>query len=81
MIDARSKKVVATLKGIDGKGVIMSSKFIEIHFKDGKPIRVGDQFGIGRVIPKAAKTAAAPREQKKLPKQLEVSVAKNLGKQ
>jgi hypothetical protein len=81
VIDARSKKVVATLKGIDGKGVIMSSKFIEIHFKDGKPIRVGDQFGIGRVIPKAAKTAAAPREQKKLPKQLEVSVAKNLGKQ
>jgi hypothetical protein len=53
VIDARSKKIVATLKGIDGKGLILSSKFIEIQFKDGKLIKVGEQFGIGRVVPKA----------------------------
>ncbi|MDP7289520.1 MAG: hypothetical protein QGH94_16175, partial [Phycisphaerae bacterium] len=53
VIDAKTKKIVATLKGIDGKGLILSSKFIEIQFKDGKPIKVGDQFGIGRVVPKA----------------------------
>jgi len=48
MIDARTKKVVATLEGIDGRGTIRSSKFIEVHLRDGKPVRVGDQFGIGR---------------------------------
>ncbi len=48
VINARTKKVVATLKGIDGKGVIRSSKFIEIHFRDGVVVRMGDQFGIGR---------------------------------
>lgn len=60
VIDAKTKKVVATLKGIDGKGVIRSSKFIEIHFKDGVPVRYGDQFGIGRVVPKAV-TASLKR--------------------
>jgi DNA-binding beta-propeller fold protein YncE len=49
VIDAASKKVVAQLKGLDGETLIRSSKFIEIHFRDGVPIRVGDQFGIGRV--------------------------------
>ena len=36
---------------IDGKSLIRSSKFIEIHFRAGKPVRVGDQFGIGRAAP------------------------------
>jgi len=45
----------------NGKGVIMSSKFIEIHFKDGKPIRTGDQFGSGRAKSKAIKTATAEK--------------------
>jgi DNA-binding beta-propeller fold protein YncE len=48
VIDARTKKIVATLTTPDGKSLIRSSKFIEIHFRDGKPVRVGDQFGIGR---------------------------------
>ena len=40
---------VATLKDDTGQ-VVASSKFIEIHFdKDGKVIRVGDQFGLGRL--------------------------------
>ena len=83
VIDARTKKTVATLKGIDGKGVIMSSKLIEIHFKDGKPIRAGDQFGIGRVTPKAktAKTAAArPRDSKRPSRQSAPAAGKNPSK-
>jgi hypothetical protein len=27
---------------------VMSEKMIEIHFADGKPVRNGDQFGVGR---------------------------------
>ena len=50
VIDARTKQVVATLRGLDGEEVVRSSKFIEIHFRDGVPVRVGDQFGIGRVV-------------------------------
>jgi DNA-binding beta-propeller fold protein YncE len=52
VIDADTKKIVATLRGLDGKHVVRSSKFIEIHFRDGIPVRVGDQFGIGRVTAK-----------------------------
>ena len=31
---------------------INSEKVIEIVFKDGQPVRTGDQFGLGRVVPK-----------------------------
>jgi len=48
VIDAKTKKVVATLNGLEGNDIIRSSKFIEIHFRNGVPIRMGDQFGIGR---------------------------------
>jgi hypothetical protein len=27
---------------------VMSEKMVEIHFKDGKPVTAGDQFGVGR---------------------------------
>ncbi len=47
IIDAKTKRIIATLKDHRGKPVA-SSKFIEIHFRKGKPIRMGDQFGIGR---------------------------------
>jgi hypothetical protein len=47
VIDARTKVVIATLKDHEGKPVA-SSKFIEIHFRGGKAVRMGDQFGIGR---------------------------------
>ncbi|HTG44031.1 MAG TPA: hypothetical protein VK633_05815, partial [Verrucomicrobiae bacterium] len=47
VIDARTKKVIATLK--DDKGIpFCSSKFIEIHFENGKVVAMGDQFGLGR---------------------------------
>ena len=47
VFDTRTKKLVATLKDEQGRPVA-SSKFIEIHFKGRAPIRMGDQFGIGR---------------------------------
>ena len=47
VIDPQTKKIVATWKDENGSQV-RASKFIEIHFRDGKPVRVGDQFGIGR---------------------------------
>lgn len=47
VIDARTKKVIATLRDEKGQPVC-SSKFIEVHVRDGKIIRVGDQFGLGR---------------------------------
>ncbi|GIW82219.1 MAG: hypothetical protein KatS3mg105_4026 [Gemmatales bacterium] len=50
VFDARTKKVVTTLS--DGKGgLVASSKFIEIHFRDGKPVWAGRQMGVGYVVP------------------------------
>ncbi|HTD65310.1 MAG TPA: hypothetical protein VK846_02115 [Candidatus Limnocylindria bacterium] len=47
VIDAKTRKIVATLK--DEKGApFCSSKFIEVHFRDGKVVAMGDQFGLGR---------------------------------
>jgi DNA-binding beta-propeller fold protein YncE len=48
VIDVASRKIVATLKDETGAAV-MSEKMVEIHFADGKPVRNGDQFGVGRV--------------------------------
>ena len=48
VIDARTKKIVATLKDETGKPVC-SSKFIEVQFRDGKVVEVGNEFGLGRV--------------------------------
>jgi YVTN family beta-propeller protein len=47
VIDTRTKKTVAEWKDERG-GRIRSSKFMEVHIKDGKVLRIGDQFGIGR---------------------------------
>jgi len=43
----RTKKLVATLKDENGKPV-SGSKFIEVHFRDGKVVQVGNEFGLGR---------------------------------
>ncbi len=50
IIDPKTKKIIGTLTDADGNRVT-SSKFIEIHFRDGDPIRVGQQMGLGRVVP------------------------------
>ena len=47
VFDARTKKRVAILKDENGKPV-SGSKFIEIHFRDGKVVQVGNEFGLGR---------------------------------
>jgi hypothetical protein len=48
VIDTQSKKIVAALADEIGREV-HSEKVVEIHFSGGAPVRVGDQFGLGRV--------------------------------
>lgn len=47
VIDTRTRKVVAQLTDEHGTSV-QSEKMLQIVFQDGKPIRCGDQFGVGR---------------------------------
>ena len=44
--DVKTKKVVAELKDEKGKRFV-GYRHIEVHFKDGKPYRMGDQIGKG----------------------------------
>jgi DNA-binding beta-propeller fold protein YncE len=53
VIDTKTKKIVHALKDEKGREV-HSEKVIEIHFQAGKPVRAGDQFGVGRVLPAKA---------------------------
>ncbi len=54
VIDAQSRKIVATLKDETG-ALVSGSKFFEADFRDGKVTRVGDQFGVGRATEKSAR--------------------------
>jgi hypothetical protein len=47
VFDAKTREKVASLKDEKGQPV-SGSKFIEIHFRDGKVVAMGDQFGLGR---------------------------------
>ncbi len=47
VIDTRTRKIVAGLKDERGRETA-SEKLLEIDFKDGKVVRAGDQFGVGR---------------------------------
>ena len=47
VIDARTKRIVATLEDETGRHV-QSEKLLEVVFANGKPVRAGDQSGIGR---------------------------------
>ncbi len=47
VFDVKSKKLVATLRDEKGKPV-SGSKFIEVHFREGKVVEVGNEFGLGR---------------------------------
>lgn len=49
IIDVASRKIITTLTDETGAAV-QSEKMLEIDFKDGKPVRNGDQFGVGRVV-------------------------------
>lgn len=47
VFDARTKKLVATLKDETGKPV-SGSKFLEVHFRGGKVVKTSNEFGLGR---------------------------------
>ncbi len=47
VFDVKTKKLVATLKDENNRPV-SSSKFIEVHFRDGKVVEMGNEFGLGR---------------------------------
>ena len=47
VFDTKTKQLVATLRDENGKPV-GSSKFIEVHFRDGKVVDMGNEFGLGR---------------------------------
>jgi DNA-binding beta-propeller fold protein YncE len=47
VIDTRTKRIVATLEDETGRHA-QSEKLLEIVFAGGKPVRAGDQFGIGQ---------------------------------
>lgn len=48
VFEVKSRKLVTALQDETGRPV-HSEKMVEIVFQDGKPIRNGDQFGLGRV--------------------------------
>lgn len=48
IVDVASRKVIAQLTDETGAAV-MSEKMVEVHFKGGKVVATGDQFGLGRV--------------------------------
>ena len=47
VIDVKTRKIIAELKDEQGRDV-QSEKLLEIDFAGENPIRVGDQFGLGR---------------------------------
>ncbi len=49
VVDAKTRKIVATLQDESGKDV-QSEKLLEIDFDGDRPVRAGDQFGYGRPV-------------------------------
>jgi DNA-binding beta-propeller fold protein YncE len=49
IIEIATKKIIKSLADENG-GIVQSEKMIEVHFKNGKAIAKGDQFGLGRVL-------------------------------
>ena len=47
VVDVKTHKLITALADEKG-GPVHSEKMLEIDFKDGKPVRTGDQFGLGR---------------------------------
>jgi DNA-binding beta-propeller fold protein YncE len=47
VFDAETREHVATLRDENGNPV-SGSKFIEVHFRDGSVVAVGNEFGLGR---------------------------------
>ena len=49
VIDVASKKIIKSLSD-EKDNIVQSEKLVEIHFKNGKAMAKGDQFGLGRVV-------------------------------
>jgi hypothetical protein len=47
IFDVKTKKLVATFKDEHGNPV-GASKYIEVHFRDGKVVEMSNEFGLGR---------------------------------
>jgi DNA-binding beta-propeller fold protein YncE len=47
IIDVKSKRIITSLADETGRQV-HSEKIVQIDFTDGRPVRAGDQFGLGR---------------------------------
>ncbi|MDB5010066.1 MAG: hypothetical protein JWQ06_855, partial [Mucilaginibacter sp.] len=48
VIDVKTRKILTTLKD-ESYNSVGSEKMVEVDFEGNKPIRAGDQFGIGRL--------------------------------
>ena len=48
IIDIKTRKIITTLKDEKGNPV-MSEKLIEVHIDGQKVVKIGDQFGMGRI--------------------------------
>ncbi|HEV3163457.1 MAG TPA: hypothetical protein VGZ22_05410 [Isosphaeraceae bacterium] len=48
VIDTKTRQIVTTLSDEHG-ATVQSEKLLEIDFQDHRPVRAGDQFGVGRV--------------------------------
>jgi hypothetical protein len=47
VIDVKTKRVLSALSDETGRQV-HSEKLLEIDFANGRPVRAGDQFGVGK---------------------------------
>jgi hypothetical protein len=50
IFDVKTKKLVGAFKDENGKP-ISGSKYIEVHFRDGKVVETSNEFGLGRKYP------------------------------
>ena len=50
VIDIASRQIITGLKDETG-AMVMSEKLLEIDFRDGRPVRAGNQFGVGQIRP------------------------------
>ena len=49
VIDVKTRKILFTLED-EHHNNVSSEKMVEIHFNGGKPVKAGDQFGVGKVF-------------------------------
>jgi DNA-binding beta-propeller fold protein YncE len=57
VIDTKTRKVVSALQDEKGRQV-HSEKLLEIVFRGDTPVRAGDQFGLGRLVPRAGSASS-----------------------